>query len=360
MRRIALVFVLIVLSAVSLAQFDTENPTTQPVTPINALGFVAVGVDGWYYRDAIYAQPQPVPSFVWEINGRAGQDDRVAELTAFVRRSRPAATIGRYTSATTTYIGDDGFALPAFCPIPPSGRLAAWYDRAGKRPYVDLRQAAVRNRLALWAVQQAIEAECNAISLDNLSFGMGVPPITSGAMTRAEWEAAEIETLRRITTTARGNGLRVVANVACSPAAHWPLFAAHVDGVLCELPMHTVHVCPRIDRVTAELEAYRSMLAAGKFVGMIPAERSGMDYRVPHAELCAAALMLVRDPGQACGVYEPSFRPLWREWYSWPDRLGDPLGPYRMDGAVLARDFAGGSLTVDFATARCVVSISTP
>lgn len=357
MRHALKIFPLFFVCAVALAQFDTSDPTTQPVRPVNALGFVAVGVDGWYYRDVIYAQPQNVPALIWEINGRRGQESRVVDLVAFVRRERPDATIGRYTSATTTYIGDDGFALPAFCPIPPSGRLAAYYDRAGRRPYVDLRQAAVRNRLALWAVQQAIEAECNAISLDNLSFGMGVPPITSGTMTRAEWEAAEIATLQRIGTTARGNGLRVVANVACSPAAHWPLFAAHVDGVLCELPMHTVHVCPRVDRVADELEAYRSMMAAGKFVGLIPAQLMTMEYRVPHAELCAAALMLVWEPGYRCGVYEPSFRPLWRDWQAWPSRFGSPIGAYRLDQGAFVRDFERVALAVDFAGRSVRISV---
>lgn len=347
--RVAFIAFVVALSRLCLAQFSTEDPTTQPVRPVNALGFVAVGVDGWYYRDAIYAETQHIPSLIWEINGRRGQEQRVADLTAFVRLRRPDATLCRYTSATTTYLGDDGFALPAFCPIPPSGRLAAYYDRAGRRPYVDIRQATVRNRLALWSVQQAIEAGCNAIALDNLSFGMGVPPITSGAMTRAEWESAEIATLQRIGTTARGNGLRVVVNVACSPAAHWPLFAAHVDGVLCEMPLHTVHVSPRVDRVTAETEAYRSMMAAGKFVGLIPAELTTMEYRVPQAELCAAALMLVYEPGYQCGVYEPSFRPLWRDWQAWPDRFGAPRGAYRMDGGVFVRDFDRATLRVDFA-----------
>lgn len=337
------------------AQFDTDDPTTQPIRPVNALGFVGVGVDGWYYRGAIYAQPEHVPSMIWEINGRRGQEQQVADLMAFVRRERPAAVVCRYTSATTTYLGDDGFALPAFCPIPPSGRLAAFYDRAGRRPYIDIRQTAVRNRLTLWSVQQAIEADCNAIALDNLSFGMSVPPITSGAMTRAEWEAAEIETLRRISTTARGNHLRVIVNVACSPSHHWPLFLPHIDGVLCEMPLHTVHVCPRPDRVDAELQAYRAMLAAGKFIGLIPAEQQAMEYRVPQARLCAAALMLVYEPGYQCGVYEPSFRPLWRDWQAWPARCGAPLGPYRIEQSEFLREFERATIRVNFAAHNVAV-----
>ncbi len=353
--RVAFIAFVIALSRFCLAQFSTEDPTTQPVRPVNALGFVAVGVDGWYYRDAIYAETQHIPSLIWEINGRAGQEQRVSDLTDFVRHRRPDVTLCRYTSATTTYLGDDGFTLPAFCRVPPSERLPAFYDRAGKRPYIDIRKPSARGRLTLWAVQQAIDTRCNGISLDNLSFGMGVPPITSGLMTRAEWEAAEIATLQRIGTTARGNGLRTIANVACSPAVHWSWFIQHIDGVLCEMPLHTVHVCPRVDRVTAEIEAYRSAMAAGKFVGLIPAERQAMEYRVPQAELCAAALMLVWEPGYSCGVYEPSFRPLWRDWQAWPDRFGAPQGAYRMDGGVFVRDFERTTLRVDFAARSAVV-----
>ena len=354
--RFGIIAACFLMAPCALAQFETSDPTSQPLRPVNSLGFVAASPEGWYYRGMIHPAGTPVaerfPAVWWEINGARGVEQQVADLTGAVLATRRDAVVCRYTSATTTYLGDDGFALPAFCPIPPSGRLAAWYDQARKRPYVDIRQPAVRNRLALWATQQAIDAGCNAVSLDNLSFGMGVPPITAGCMTRAEWEAAEISTLQRIGTTARGNGLRVFVNVACSPAAHWPLFASHVDGVLCELPLHTIYVCQRADRVESELQAYRSMLGAGKFVGLIPAEiapASDPEYRASHARLCAAALMLVRGPGQTCGVYEPSFRPLVRDWAYWPTTMGDPTGPYRIEVGVFVRDFQRAAMRVDFA-----------
>lgn len=320
------------------------------------IDFASIGVDGWFYRGDIYATPEHVPPFIWEINGSRGQEERVEALFDFARAANPNVVIARYTSATTTLIGDDGYALSAFVPARGADLLPVSYDTAGRRPYMDIRREPLRRRIAMWASQMAIEARHDAIALDNLSFGMGVPP--TRVMPRAEWEAAEIALLERVHDVAGRNGLKLIVNVACSPAAHWRLFSQHVDGVLCELPLHTAHVIPNPARVEAELAAYAAMLRAGKYVGLVPYEQTTQEYRVPHAELCAAALMLVREPGQACGVYEPSFRPLLRTWRNWPTVLGAPSGAYRRDGGDFVREFERGALRVDFAARRVVVTIN--
>lgn len=318
--------------------------------------FTAIGVDGWHYRGAIYARPEHVPPFIWEINGRTGQEQQVVDLMRFVREARPGAIVGRYTSATTTIRGQNPYALPAFVPIEALAAdeiLPVSYDAAGQRPYIDIRKPAARMTIAYYAASRARADGCGAISFDNLSWGMGVPP--TRVMSVAEWQAAELELLRETHAAARAFGVRLVANVACSPRVHWPVFADHVDGVLCELPMHPSHVAPRVDLVAAELAAYSTMLRAGKFVGLIPViyptppGEDAATARAKWAELLAAALMLVYERGDLCGVYEPSFRPLRRDWWGWAERWGAPRGAFRIDGGVFVREFDRAVLRVDFA-----------
>lgn len=362
---------LILHSAFCILHSSASSPpappaTTQPAAaPLRAwpvcdtLALGAIDPGPWYLTDAtpLYTAEQ-IPPLIWEINGKPEYAARLVGVLDFARQVRPDVMVCRYTSACTTWLGDEQFALTAFTPrrmLKSDEVLSVTWSGQPLRPYIDLRKRSARDAVWLHATREATDAGLGAVALDNITLDQGVPPIMLGGLTKNEWDSSQIALLREGIAICHRNGLRLIVNAAADPHAHWHIYSDYVDGLLYEMPLHP-NVLADEDRIDAELAAYDAALAGGKYVGLFPMVYRRGDFerddvaRARHARLVAAALMLVREPGQACGVCDPSYRPPTpRDWWTWPTSLGEPAGPYTRDGSRRSRVFAGGVLTVDFA-----------
>ncbi|MBL8880643.1 MAG: hypothetical protein JNG88_16140, partial [Phycisphaerales bacterium] len=345
------------LSAVALSQ------TTQPVDAharlvdwprFDQLNFIA-GMTAAAYRAgatdrnaaAFFATP-----FIWCIASSDARDVRsVQTMTQWVKRFRPDALVGRYYSATTVRTDRPTYFPHETAPgadFSGDDFLPATWPRDKPRVFVNVTRPQTRAKLIAHFISNTRREGFRVIALDNLSQGHS-PPADSG-LQRPAWDDGQLALLRELLPAAHAEGLRVVINAAIDPGSRWSSVLPHIDGILFEMPLHP-NVIREPNATAKELDAYRAALDAGKLVGLVPLGDDERE-RVANEEICAAAAMLVRKPGEPIAVSPRSWKPVVRRWYEWPALFGEPRGPYRRDGDFFVRDFANRRLTVDFVTKR--------
>ncbi|MBI4931639.1 MAG: T9SS type A sorting domain-containing protein [Bacteroidetes bacterium] len=167
--------------------------------------------------------------------------------------------------------------------------------------------------------------------------------------------------LRRIKYYCDSAGLPLVVNYAGFPCLQWNTFPfQYVDGIMAEQPVAKYFRKDTIGdplglQLVNELQAYRNVLDSGKLILLIPTPTGTVynDTMIKEHLMVAAAAMLVRNPGDpifttvyGSWISYPSFQ--WSEFIRWPDTLGAPLGPATHQGRIWQRQFACGTLWVDF------------
>lgn len=326
------------------------------------LNFIA-GMTAASFRSGATDRNAPVfyaTPFIWCIASSDSRDERtVSTMTQWVKRFRPDAIVGRYYSATTVRTDQPQYFPHETAPgalFSGDDFLAATWPRDKNRVFVNVTRAETRGKLIRHFVENTRAEGFRVISLDNISQGHS-PPAGSG-LQRPAWDDGQLALLRELLPAAHAAGLRVVVNAAVDPGTRWATFLQQVDGILFEMPMH-----PNVTRdpnlVERELRAYRAALDGGKLVGLIPLGDNEQE-RLSNEELCAAAVLLIYQPGEPIAISPRSWKPVQRRWYQWPALFGEPAGPYRREGDFFVRDFANRRLTVDFVTKRVQIDSVAP
>lgn len=355
-RRNAVILILALTTSAATAQTTqpAESPRLVDWPRFEQLNFIA-GMTAAAYRSGATDRNASVffaTPFIWCIASSDARDERSVQImTQWVRRFRPDAVVGRYYSATTVRTDKPQYFPHETAPgalFSGEDFLAATWPRDKPRVFVNVTRAETRAKLIRHFVENTVAEGFRVIALDNLSQGHS-PPVDSG-LQRPAWDDGQLALLRDLLPAAHAAGLRVVANAAVDPGSRWATFLPHVDGILFEMPMHP-NVIRDPNGTAKELDAYRAALSAGKFVGLVPLGDNENE-RVVNEELCAAAAMLVRKPGEPIAVSPRSWKPVQRRWYTWPALFGEPRGEYRRDGDFFIREFANRRLTVDFVTKR--------
>ncbi len=99
-----------------------------------------------------------------------------------------------------------------------------------------------------------------------------------------------------------------------------------------------------------ELDEYRRLLDSGRLVLLTPGLGGSDEYTFRQTRIVAAAAMMIREKGDAIFVGADWNILAGRDnaWSTWPARFGDPIAPAVREGWIWRREFAGGTMTVDF------------
>lgn len=357
-RAAALLMVLALHTAATAQTTQTAAPDAPPRLVewprFDQLNFIA-GMTAAAYRSGATDRNAPAffaTPFIWCIASSDARDERSVQImTQWVKRFRPDALIGRYYSATTVRTDHPTYFPHETAPgvdFTGDDYLRATWPRDKPRVFVNVTRPQTRAKLISHFVNNTRREGFRVIALDNLSQGHS-PPTDSG-LQRPAWDDGQLLLLRELLPAAHAAGLRVVINAAIDPGSRWNTVLPHVDGILFEMPLHP-NVIREPNATANELDAYRAALDAGKLVGLVPLGDDEHE-RVANEEICAAAAMLVRKPGEPIAVSPRSWKPVVRRWYEWPALFGEPRGAYRREGDFFIRDFANRRLTVDFVTKR--------
>jgi hypothetical protein len=303
------------------------------------------GAPQWRFRDKPEARAEFAAPFVWTVaSNDPGEEKLIAEMRAWLRQQRPDVLIGHYWSAVTTATDHRGWTPERCVPFRLLGEgalLADSWSGDPARRFIDLRQPDTREKMVAHIVATTTASGLRAVSLDNVTQGYK----TVQAVPVEPWDKAHRALVGELFAACRAAGLRLIVNAAAHPAQTWDKLLPIVDGLTWEMPLHP-NTLADTERVRAELRAYRRALDAGKFVGLIPLTGSAGETE-RNETLCAAAAMLVREPGEPLAVSPRSFVPVKRDWFDWPVRLGKPTTTCQRTGAIFQREFERGTVIMD-------------
>jgi hypothetical protein len=322
-----------------------------PLPRFSDLNFcVGMSDTQWRFKDQPAASAYFATPFVWSVASNApDQEAVIAEMEDWLEQARPGLVIGRYFSATTTPTDGRRHTPHWYVPIELLGRRALLpesYPNDPSRRFIDLRKESVRRKMVRHIVETAVASGRTAVSLDNVTQGYNILQ----SVAPAEWDAAQRSLLTELRRACHRESLLFIVNASIHLAVFatgWDGLLPLVDGLLWEMPMHP-YTMGAPERVDAELQAYRRVLDAGKFVGLVPLGDTSEE-RERNERLCAAAAMLARQFGEPMAVAPRSYAPVLRDWFDWPEALGVPEGDYGVNGTVFHREFIGGSVTMNIA-----------
>jgi hypothetical protein len=330
----------------TLLNRDTFSAELAPMPRFAELNFCAgFGAPQWRFRDRPEAKAMFAAPFVWTVaSNDPGEEKLIAEMRAWLCQQRPDALIGHYWSAATTATDHRRWTPERCVPFRLLGEGAlladSWKGDAARR-FIDLRQPEVRKKMVAHIVATTTASGLRAVSLDNVTQGYK----TVQAVPVEQWDKAHRALVGELFAACRAAGLRLIVNAAAQPAQTWDKLLPIVDGLTWEMPLHP-NTLADARRVEAELRAYRGALDAGKFIGLIPLVKAAGETE-RNETMCAAAAMLVREPGEPLAVSPRGFVPVKRDWFDWPARLGKPKAAYQRTGEIFRRDFERGTVTLD-------------
>lgn len=274
------------------------------------------------------------PAVLFSLQTKPPNPAGTRRLLQVVRKHHPGVMVGRYFS------GLSARPAPRYDPpetVPASlveDALLPWHLQDENRRGIDLRKPAVRARMIRYMIAEV--GDFDFLSIDNLTFEY----FAHGGMPREEWADAQYALVEELAAAAHARGVPVVVNTALYPMK-WQRLIGLVDGITYEMPFHPSRRS-NAELVEQELAAYRTALDKRRLIGLIPRKEELVLFT-------AAAVMLIRAPGDSIFV-TPQDWPLRDEtWMTWPKTLGRPQGAYARDGLRFTRRFANGVLTVDFA-----------
>jgi hypothetical protein len=293
--------------------------------------------------------PILAPAVIWSAQSvpERHAKNEYRRVVRVLHERNPDIKIGRYYSALCV-VSEFHFDPPETVPME---RVAGAILKPALKPgsktyYVDIRQPETRRRMARHFVETT-QGQADFLALDNFTFEYWAP----SQVDAEEWHQAQYALLEEVYRLAGEAKLPVVINAATRPEKTWDRISRSCDGLIFEMPIHP-NLHEKGELLADELAAYRLVLDRGRFVGLIPTSRQ--------FGLVAAAVMLIREPGDPIFISPLDWKPEPADWMEWPGQWGAPLGPYRRDGTRLERDFQKVTLEVDFATGHIAVQPKRP